>query len=69
MNIRKGYRIPLITEFVTVFEYEVYSEGYFEDSVEDFCGWYIYKFEQGLCWRTIEDIENELKAGNIQCKK
>ena len=59
------YRIPKIEEFVEGFEYEVYSEGLFEDSVEDFCGWYKYTFGVD-CWRDIEDIEQELKAGNIR---
>jgi len=36
------YRIPKIEEFVDGFTYEIYSEGYFEDSIEDYCGWYEY---------------------------
>jgi len=65
-QLREGYRIPKIEEFIDGFKYEVYSEGYFEDSIEDFCGWYEYEFNQGMCWRDIEDIERELKNGNIQ---
>lgn len=62
------YRIPKIEEFVEGFEYEVYSEGNFDDSVEDFCGWYKYKFKIGGCFRDIEDIEIELKNNKIRCK-
>ena len=43
-ELRENYRIPTIDEFVDGFEFEVYSEGYWEDSVEDLCGWYEYKF-------------------------
>jgi len=64
-ELREGYRIPSIDEFVDGFEFEVLSEGYFEDSVEDFWGWYKYKFG-GNNWRDIEDIERELELGNIQ---
>lgn len=67
-QLREGYRIPNINEFIVGFKYEVYSPGYWEDSIEDFCGWYEYKFNQGLCFRDIEDIEIELKLGNIQVK-
>jgi len=68
MELRIGYRIPKLEEFVKGFEYEVYSEGYFEDSIEDFCGWYKYKFQQGECFRDIDDIEIELNNGSIQCR-
>lgn len=68
-QLRDGYRIPKIEEFINGFKYEVYSEGYFEDSIEDFCGWYEYEFNQGMCWRDIEDIERELKNGNIQVRR
>ena len=64
-ELRKNYRIPTIDEFVDGFTYEVYSEGYFEDSVEDFCGWYTYTVGKNN-WRDIEDIERELRLGNIQ---
>lgn len=47
--ITNNYRTPTINEFVDGFEFEVYSEGYFEDSIEDFCGMYIYKFNKGYC--------------------
>ena len=66
MELEKGYRIPTLNEFVDGFEYEIYSEGYFEDSIEDFCGWYVYKFNKD-CWRDIDDIERELQNGNIRC--
>lgn len=62
------YRIPNITEFIEGFEYEVYSEGTYEDSIEDFCGWYEYKFMQGSCFRDISDVERELKEGNIRVR-
>jgi len=61
------YRLPKIEEFVDGFTYEVYSEGHFEDSIEDFCGWYEYTIGKN-CWRDLEEIENELKNGNIRCK-
>lgn len=64
-ELRKGYRIPSIEEFDDGFEYEIYSEGYFDDSIEDFCGWYSYTVGVD-CWRDIEDIERELELGNIQ---
>lgn len=59
------YRVPKIEEFVYGFTYEVYSEGYFEDGVEDFCGWYTYTVGVD-CWRDIEEIESELNIGNIR---
>jgi len=52
-------------EFIDGFEFEVYSEGYWEDSIEDFCGWYEYKFGYNN-WRDIDEIERELKLENIQ---
>lgn len=58
-------RIPDIFEFKPGFKYEVYSEGY-DDSIEDITGWYSYNFQQGNCWRDLEDIENELKQNNIR---
>lgn len=63
-----NYRIPTIDEFVDGFEFEVYSDGMFEDSVEDFCGWYMYKFNEGICWRDIDDIIDELDNNNIRCR-
>lgn len=68
-KLREGYRIPELSEFVDGFEYEVYSEGCFEDSIEDFFGWYTYRFNKGMCFRDIEDIERELENGNIQVRK
>lgn len=65
-ELRAGYRVPSISEFVPGFEYEVYSEGVWEDSVEDFCGWYKYTFSEGINFRDINDIERELENGNIQ---
>ena len=64
--LRKNYRIPKIEEFVDGFNFEVHSDGYFEDSIESFWGWYKYKFGQDN-WRDIEEIKEELKDGNIQC--
>lgn len=63
----QSYRIPSISEFIDGFEYEIYSEGYFEDSVEDFGGWYKYTIGKD-CWRDLEDIENELLKNNIRVK-
>lgn len=59
------YRTPSLDEFVDGFEFEIYSEGYFEDCVEDFCGWYPYKMG-GNNWRDLEDLEEELLSGNIR---
>lgn len=67
MKIKQGYRIPSINEFVDGFEFEIYSEGSFEDSIEDFAGWYEYKFGFDN-WRDIEEIQHELDLGNILTK-
>lgn len=64
-KVRKYYRIPTIEEFVDGFEFEIYSEGFSENCVEDFCGWYKYKFGYNN-WRDLEEILTELKLGNIQ---
>ena len=61
----QGYRIPTIDEFVQGFEFEVYSEGYSNEDIEDFCGWYCYKVGYNN-WRDMGDIERELKLGNIR---
>lgn len=64
--VEKQYRIPTIDEFVDGFTYEVQSDGYSDDGVEDYWGW--YKYTVGIdCWRDTEDIERELEAGNIRC--
>lgn len=61
------YRVPTIDEFIHGFTYEIYSEGYFEDSVEDYCGW--YKYTVGVdSWRNFGEIEHELQNGNIRVK-
>jgi hypothetical protein len=65
-KLEPGYRIPSIEEFVNGFVFEVYSEGWFEDSIEDFCGWYTYTFGT-TNWRDIEEIEQELENGNVRC--
>jgi hypothetical protein len=64
--MEEGYRIPKIEEFKFGFTYEVYSEGFFDDSVEDVDGWYTYTIGEN-CWRDIEDIERDLERGNIRC--
>lgn len=61
------YRIPKIEEFIFGFVYEIYSNGFDDESVEDFCGWYIYTFGEDD-WRDIEDIGRELKSGNIRTR-
>lgn len=66
-DLRQSYRVPDISEFEEGFKYEVYSEGYWEDSIEDFCGWYEYTVGVS-CWRHRDDIERELLNGNIQVK-
>lgn len=60
----KLFRIPIIEEFINGFTYEIYSEGYFEDSIEDHCGWYEYTIGKN-CWRHIDQIKQELLEGNI----
>jgi hypothetical protein len=59
------YRIPRIEEFVDGFRFEVYSEGYFEDSIEDFCGWYPYVMGFSN-WRDLGEIQVLLDAGYIR---
>ena len=62
---KKYYRVPTLDEFVDGFSFEVYSEGYSEESVEDFVGWYLYTMGENN-WRDLDEIEDELKAGNIR---
>lgn len=62
------YRIPTLDEFVKGFEYEVDSDGLSDDSFEDFCGYYRYKFQEGACFRDLDDIERELNQGSIRAK-
>ena len=62
------YRIPDLSEFVEGFAFEVYSEGYWEDSVEDFAGWYRYTMGRDNC-RDMEEIRAELRKGNIRARK
>lgn len=66
--MKETYRTPTLDEFIHGFVYEVYSEGYWEDSIEDFDGWYQYAFDKGFCWRDLEDIERELERGNIRVR-
>ena len=40
-------------------------KGLFEDSIEDFVGWYTYTFGEDN-WRNMDEIKEELKAGNIK---
>jgi hypothetical protein len=65
-ELRKGYRVPELREFVFGFRYEVLSEGYWEDSSESFWGWYCYIWGNGNYWRDIDDIKRELEYGNIR---
>ena len=65
-ELRENYRIPTIDEFVDEFEFEVYSEGYIPDSIEDLHGWYKYKFGYNN-WRDLDEIQIELDLGNIRC--
>ena len=65
-ELRENYRIPTIDEFVDGFEFEVYSEGYILDSIEDLHGWYKYKFGYNN-WRDLDEIQIELDLGNIRC--
>jgi hypothetical protein len=52
----KVNRIPAIDEFVNDFRFEVYSEGFSEESVEDFCGWYPYQMGRSN-WRDLEELQ------------
>lgn len=61
------YRIPSIDEFIEGFEFEVYSEGYYDDGIEDFCGWYTY-IVGGNNWRDLDQIQEEIKRGNIRVR-
>jgi len=63
---QENYRIPNVSEFIKGFKYEVYSPGYWEDSIEDFAGWYNYEFDIGNCFRDLDDIEKKKKNGNIR---
>ncbi len=62
------YRVPDVSEFVNGFEYEIYSEGFNEGDLEDFCDWYPYKFGVHPNWRELEEIEQELINNNIRVK-
>lgn len=66
MTEEEKYYTPSIEEFHVGFEYEIYSEGLFEDSIEDFCGWYSYKFQQGNCFRDFEDIKLNLQQIRVK---
>jgi hypothetical protein len=59
------WRIPTLEEFVNGFSFQIYSAGYFEDSIEDFAGWYTYTMGENN-WRDIDEIKTELKAGHIR---
>ena len=61
-----SYRKPELKEFVEGFEYQVYTEGHWEDSIEHISGWYPYSYNQGMCFRDLEDIERELNDGHIR---
>lgn len=62
------YRIPEMEEFfVDGFRFEIYSEGYGDENLEDFAGWYEYTIGKDN-WRDIEDLKNELKKGNVRVK-
>lgn len=66
-QIGKGYRIPSIDEFKHGFKFEVFSEGYFDDSIEDIVGW--YKYTYGVdSWRDLEEIERELEKGFVRAR-
>lgn len=58
---RKKYYTPKLEEFIKGFEYEVYSEGYYDGSIEDFCGWYPYIFGVNN-WRDLSDIKRILET-------
>lgn len=67
INASEGgkYRTPDLSEFADRFVFEVYSEGYWEDSIEDYCGWYQYTLG-GNNWRDSDEIAAELGKGNIR---
>lgn len=61
------YRIPKIEEFIDGFSFLIYSEGYCDDSIEDFWGWYSYTMGDDN-WRDIDEIQSELEHGHILTK-
>ena len=67
-NDSAQYRGPTLNEFIDSFSFEVYSEGYFEDCLEDFSGWYSYTMGKNN-WRDLDEIVHELNKGNIRVKK
>jgi hypothetical protein len=62
------YRKPLLDEFIIGLEYEVYSEGMSGGSIEDYMGWYSYKFGLGNCFRELCDIHYLLECDMIRVK-
>lgn len=67
-NSELNYRIPTIEELMTDgFEYEIFCDGLFEDSIEDFAGRYTYTVGKDS-WRDEEDLIRELEEGKIRTK-
>lgn len=62
------YRVPDISEFVDGFEYEIWSDGFDDGDLEDFCGWYTYKFGEFPNWRELDEIKQELLNNNSRVK-
>lgn len=67
-ELRKGYRIPTIDEFVKGFVYELIIDGYYTDSLEDFYGFECYEITEPPTLHFLDEIKRELKLGNIQVK-
>ena len=67
INNMESYYIPKIEEFIDGFVYEIYSEGCFDENIEDFAGWYEYTMGKDN-WRTIEEIAEQINLGNIRVK-
>jgi hypothetical protein len=64
----ESFRVPTIDEFIDGFTYIIYSPGWWEDSIEDFCGWYEYTMGKNN-WRDEDDLIRQLEQGNIITRK
>ena len=58
-------RVPGLHELVNGFSYEVWSEGYGEDYIEDDLNWYRYTVGEDS-WRSFKSLKRKLEEGNIR---
>lgn len=66
---KENYIIPTsLDQLPTGTKFEVWSEGYYDDSIEDFCGWYVYTIGENN-FRDDEQLKTEMKHGNIRIPK